>query len=87
MSFILYIIIGFLAEMIDGMLGMAYGVSCRTFLIVFKLVPTSTVSAIVHYSELPITFTTMIFHFKLKNIKKTYDSNNYIWNFWNINRH
>ena len=56
--------------MIDGMLGMAYGVSCRTFLIMFKLVPTSIVSAIVHYSELPTTFTTILSHCKLKNINK-----------------
>ena len=30
--FLLYVVIGFFAQCIDGTLGMAYGVSCRTFL-------------------------------------------------------
>ena len=32
MEFFLYILIGFAAQMIDGTMGMAYGVSCRSFL-------------------------------------------------------
>ena len=30
--FVLFILIGFAAQIIDGTLGMAYGVSCRSFL-------------------------------------------------------
>ncbi len=56
--------------MIDGMLGMAYGVSCRTFLSMFTGVPTAAVSAVVHYAEVPTSFVSMISHIKLKNIDK-----------------
>lgn len=70
MQFILYIIIGFIAQMIDGTLGMAYGVSCRTFLTTFANVPYNVSSALVHYAEIPTSLTSMISHIKLKNIDK-----------------
>lgn len=70
MNIIFYIVVGFIAEMIDGMLGMAYGVSCRTFLTIFKFVPSNMVSAIVHFSELPTSFLTMISHLKFRNFDK-----------------
>lgn len=70
MEIIIYIIIGFLAQMIDGMLGMGYGVSCRTFLSIFLKTPTSISSALVHYAELPSSFTSMLCHIKLKNVDK-----------------
>ena len=47
MSFILYVILGFLAEMIDGTAGMAYGVSSNTFLRTAG-VPSAISSACVH---------------------------------------
>lgn len=70
MELILYIVIGFIAQMIDGTLGMAYGVSCRTFLTTFANVPYHISSALVHYAELPTSFASMISHIKLKNIDK-----------------
>ena len=70
MEIIIYIIIGFLAQMIDGMLGMGYGVSCRTFLSIFLNTPTSVSSALVHYAEIPSSFTSMLCHVKIKNIDK-----------------
>lgn len=70
MQFILYIIIGFVAQMIDGTLGMAYGVSCRTFLTTFANIPHNISSALVHYAEIPTSFTLMLSHMKMKNIDK-----------------
>lgn len=70
MEFILYIIIGFIAQLIDGTIGMAYGVSCRTFLTTFAKVPFNISSALVHYAEIPTSFTSMISNIKLKNINK-----------------
>ena len=68
---ITYIIIGFFAQLIDGSLGMAYGVSCRTFLNIFGKVPSNIISAIIHYAEIPTSFVSMISHIKFKNINKT----------------
>lgn len=73
MEFVLYTVIGFIAQMIDGTLGMAYGVSCRTFLSVIMKIPHNISSALVHYAEIPTSLTSMIYHLKLKNIdKKTF---------------
>lgn len=70
MKIFLYILIGFMAQMIDGTLGMAYGVSCRTFLRTIAGVPTSVTSAVVHCSEMPTTLVSGISHWKLKNVDK-----------------
>ena len=70
MELVLYIIIGFIAQMIDGTLGMAYGVSCRTLLKTLVKAPSSVVSAIVHYAEVPSSFASMISHIKYKNVDK-----------------
>ncbi len=70
MTIFLYILVGFMAQMIDGTLGMAYGVSCRTFLRTIAGVPSSVTSAVVHCSELPTTLVSGISHWKLKNVDK-----------------
>ena len=46
-NFLLFIIVGFIAEMIDGSLGMGYGVTSTSFLLSLGL-PPATVSATVH---------------------------------------
>ena len=51
---LLYVIIGFVAQMIDGAIGMAYGVTASSVLLGLG-VPPATVSAWVHAAE---TFTT-----------------------------
>lgn len=68
LKFVIYLIIGFLAQMIDGTMGMAYGVSCRTFLKTAAGVPGATASAVVHVSEVPTTLASGISHLKLKNV-------------------
>jgi uncharacterized membrane protein YfcA len=68
-TIILYVLVGFAAQMIDGALGMAYGVSSNTFLLSVG-VPPAIASASVHVAE---TFTTAVSgasHWKLGNVDK-----------------
>jgi len=66
---IIYAIVGFLAQMIDGTLGMAYGVSANTFLLSLGVGPVAA-SASVHIAEFFTTFASGISHFKLGNVDK-----------------
>ena len=50
-SFLLFAVVGFLAQLIDGAMGMAYGVISSTVLISFGVAPASA-SAAVHAAEL-----------------------------------
>lgn len=68
MKLILFIVIGFAAQMVDGTLGMAYGVTCSTFLKTITGLPSSVASAVVHVAELPTTLVSGISHLKLKNV-------------------
>jgi len=70
MKFALFILIGFAAQMIDGSLGMAYGVSCRTFLKTVAGLPSALASAVVHCAELPTTLASGISHWRMKNVDK-----------------
>jgi uncharacterized membrane protein YfcA len=47
---LLFAAVGFLAQMVDGALGMGYGVVCSSVLLAFG-VPPATVSAVVHASK------------------------------------
>ncbi|MEA1784833.1 sulfite exporter TauE/SafE family protein [Arenibacter sp. GZD96] len=68
-TFLGFIAIGFFAQMIDGALGMAYGVSCTTFLLNFG-VPPALASASVHTAEIFTTGASGLSHIKFKNIDK-----------------
>lgn len=62
---------GFIAQLIDGTLGMAYGVSCTTLLLFLGIAP-ATASASVHTAELFTTAASAFFHFKEKNIDTSF---------------
>ena len=66
----LYLLIGFLAQLIDGSMGMAYGVSCNTFLRSFAGMPASVSSACIHFAEVFTTFASSISHISFKNVSK-----------------
>ena len=66
-SILLYILVGFIAQMIDGALGMAYGVSSNTFLLSIG-VPPAAASASVHLAEVFTTGISGFSHWKLGNI-------------------
>lgn len=61
--------VGFLAQIIDGTLGMGYGVTSSTLLISLGI-PPAIASAGVHTSELGTTLVSGIFHFKFGNVRK-----------------
>lgn len=67
--FLLYLLIGFFAQIIDGSLGMAYGVSANSFLLSTGISPAAA-SASVHISEVFTTFISGISHLKFKNVDK-----------------
>ena len=68
--FIIYILIGFLAQMIDGSLGMAYGVSCRTFLKAMTGMSPAVASAVIHVAEIPTSLVSGISHFRIGNVDR-----------------
>ncbi|MBQ7499820.1 MAG: sulfite exporter TauE/SafE family protein, partial [Clostridia bacterium] len=63
-------LMGFAAQMIDGTLGMAYGVSCNTFLQVSLGFSPLLSSSLVHFSEIFTSGASAFAHFKLKNVDK-----------------
>jgi hypothetical protein len=68
-NFFLIVAIGFIAQLIDGSLGMAYGVSANSFLLTVGLSP-AIASATVHTSEIFTTLVSAIFHRKFGNVDK-----------------
>jgi uncharacterized protein len=69
-SILLFVIVGFIAQLIDGAIGMAYGISSTTFLLLSG-VPSVVASGSVHIAEIFTTFVSGITHLKLGNIDKT----------------
>jgi uncharacterized membrane protein YfcA len=67
LSILLYVLVGFVAQMIDGALGMAYGVSSNTFLLSIGI-PPAAASASVHMAEVATTGISGLSHWKLGNI-------------------
>ena len=67
---VLCFFIGFAAQMIDGTLGMAYGVSCNTFLQIIYGMPPLISSSLVHFSEIFTSGVSAFSHYKLNNIDK-----------------
>lgn len=61
--------IGFIAQMIDGALGMAYGVTSNSILLAVGL-PPALASASVHAAETFTTFVSGISHFKIGNVDR-----------------
>lgn len=66
-SILLYVLVGFIAQIIDGALGMAYGVSSNTFLLSLGL-PPAAASASVHMAEVVTTGVSGTAHWRLGNI-------------------
>jgi len=69
--FLLFVLIGFAAQIIDGTLGMAYGVSCRTFLKTAAGLPSALASAVVHVAEVPTTLASGLSHLRFKNVDRS----------------
>jgi uncharacterized membrane protein YfcA len=67
LPFIVFVLVGFLAQMIDGALGMAYGVSSNTFLLSLGI-PPAAASASVHMAEVVTTGISGFSHWRLGNV-------------------
>ncbi|SMO75820.1 sulfite exporter TauE/SafE family protein [Melghirimyces algeriensis] len=61
--------IGFVAQLIDGSLGMAYGVTSTSLLLMFGIAP-AVASASVHIAEVVTTAAAGVSHWKFGNIDK-----------------
>ncbi|HKA99849.1 MAG TPA: sulfite exporter TauE/SafE family protein [Methyloceanibacter sp.] len=66
---LLYVIIGFVAQMIDGAIGMAYGVTASSVLLSLGL-PPATASACVHAAETFTTGASGLAHWRFGNVDK-----------------
>ncbi|PAK33792.1 sulfite exporter TauE/SafE family protein [Peribacillus simplex] len=66
---IIFAFIGFLAQLIDGSLGMAYGVTSTSLLLTFGIAP-AVASASVHLSEVVTTAASGISHMKFGNVDR-----------------
>ena len=66
---LLYVIIGFVAQMIDGAIGMAYGVTASSVLLGLG-VPPATASACVHAAETFTTGASGLAHWRLGNVDR-----------------
>ena len=64
---IIFALVGFGAQLIDGSLGMGYGVTSSTLLVLAGLTPAAA-SASVHFSELGTNLASGVSHWKLKNV-------------------
>jgi len=68
-SVIIFAIVGFIAQMIDGALGMAYGVSSSTFLLSLGVPPVAA-SASVHTAEIFVSGISGLSHLRFGNVDR-----------------
>ncbi len=66
-TILIFVLGGFLAQLVDGALGMAYGVTATTFLLSFGI-PPAAASASVHASEIFTTGASGLSHLRFKNV-------------------
>jgi uncharacterized membrane protein YfcA len=64
---LIFALVGLAAQLIDGALGMGYGVTSSTLLVVAGLTPVAA-SASVHFSELGTNIASGLSHWKLRNV-------------------
>jgi len=67
--FFLCVLLGFFAQMIDGTIGMAYGVSSTSFLLSLGFAP-AVASSSVHTAEVAVSFVSGLSHLKVGNVDK-----------------
>ena len=66
---ILFAVVGFAAQMIDGAIGMAYGLSATSVLLTLG-VPPATASASVHVAEVFTTGASGLAHWRMGNVRR-----------------
>lgn len=68
-DFLLFVAIGFAAQMVDGAIGMAYGVTSTSVLLSFGIAP-ATASACTHAAETITTGASGLAHWRLGNLDR-----------------
>jgi uncharacterized membrane protein YfcA len=68
-QFLFFVLAGFLAQMVDGVLSMGYGVTSATCLMSFGVNPVA-MSAAIHTSEIFTTGVSGYSHYRFKNVNK-----------------
>jgi uncharacterized membrane protein YfcA len=68
-SFVVLVLVGFAAQLVDGALGMAYGVTSSTLLLSLGLAPAAA-SASVHLAEVGTTLASGVSHWRLGNLHR-----------------
>lgn len=66
---IVFALAGFLAQLVDGSLGMGFGASSSSILLTYGIAP-AVVSATVHFSEIATTAASGTSHWKFENVHK-----------------
>lgn len=66
-QFLIYVLIGFLAQFIDGSMGMAYGISANSFLLSLGVSPVQS-SASIHIAEVFTTGISGVSHYGFGNV-------------------
>jgi hypothetical protein len=66
---LLFVVVGFAAQVVDGAVGMAYGVSATSVLLSFGVTP-AVASSTVHAAEVFTTGASGLAHWRLGNVKK-----------------
>lgn len=64
---VIFALVGLVAQLVDGSLGMGYGVTSSTLLILAGLTPAAA-SASVHFSELGTNLASGLAHWRLRNV-------------------
>ena len=64
---LIFALAGFVAQLVDGSLGMGFGASSSSILLTFGISP-AIVSATVHFSQIATTFVSGTSHLKFKNV-------------------
>ena len=67
MSLLIFSLVGAFAQLIDGTLGMAFGITSSTLLVAVGATPLAA-SAAVHFAELGTTFASGASHWRVKNV-------------------
>ncbi|PTF57987.1 sulfite exporter TauE/SafE family protein [Staphylococcus chromogenes] len=66
---LIFALAGFVAQLVDGSLGMGFGASSSSILLTFGITP-AIVSATVHFSQIATTFVSGTSHLKFDNVHK-----------------
>jgi len=69
-EFLVFFLVGLFASLVDGALGMAYGVTSNSFLLSMGIPPAIS-SATIHTSEVGVTLVSGVSHLKLGNVDNT----------------